>query len=188
MEEFSIGANQIGAEQLLPFLKHLKVWRWSRPSALKRWRKKVALDFEEKGRPGKIELLTALTEALFGAKNKSCSASLEKVAEKTKRGFGSVDHLSCCHGGHKPVEQFVRWGHFKGDHCHMPSAPPNWSIWSRSLYTPRQCYLSDESWDGQCVSGGCVTFCDGRGGFKLELLVAGHGQTAWSHSLMMIHA
>ena len=53
--------------------------------------------------------------------------------------------------------------HFKGNHCRMPSAPRHDQyikpIWSRSLYTPRQCYLSDESSDGQCVRGGCVSFC-----------------------------
>ena len=74
--------------------------------------------------------------------------------------------------------------HFKGNHCRMPSAPRHDQyikpIWSRSLYTPRQCYLSDESSDGQCVSGGCVTFCDGGGG---QLGAAGSWtlQTAWSH-------
>ena len=148
----------------------------------------MALDFEEKGRAGKIELLTALTEALFGAKNKSCSAPGKsgrrgREGGRQKEVFGRLDHLSCCHGGHKPVQQFVRWRYFKGDHCHMPSAP------RRDQYISRQfdldpcthlvnviCQTSHGTGNVRVVGVSVFVRMGGRsggGGFNLELLVAG---------------
>ena len=82
-----------------------------------------------------------------------------------KEVFGALGHLSCRHGEHKPVEQFVRWGSTLkvitvACHPHLDMINTS-SQFDLDPCTPRQCYLSDESSDGQCVSGGWVTFCDG---------------------------
>ena len=171
---------------------------WSKEMRAKRWH----WTLRKKG-PSKIEgrLLTTLTEALFGAKNKSCTiaASAGKTGWfETKSGFWhQARPLPPPPPPQLSGEQFVSLREFKGDQCQVPSPPLN-----------DDQYVSDVQFDrnpcphlvnalsvaqvitgrAQCVSCGLTWTLGGAvfvlkwGGVLVEeisMLVAARTQTAW---------